>query len=289
MCTASACRPDVAVSCQSRLVSTIARAASASRSGPASPSRGIARTSWGTPIPRCTAGRAAIACCQPARCEKRPGIDPGPARRPGPAPVRQVGDGMAVGQSFTVGKVPVEHAQQAAHLAPEPVEDRWGPFGPAAAEDVRLAHHRADPARLEHQPPQNPALAARAGRQEAAGLFGKVDEDRAGFEDGKAIILDRRIRPLGDIFRNRSCFCSPAARSIARTSWGSAISSSATDTLQPFRVAAVSSLIRGHLLGTAVAGISHRGRDIFHTGAIHGLFRRPALRPARKGGGRRRA
>ncbi len=81
-----------------------------------------------------------------------------------------------------LGQPGVEHAEQAAHLALVAVDGRLDLLREVAEEHVRLSHHRADAAHLEHEPLHHQRTALRVGGQQPAGLLGEVDQDRAGLE-----------------------------------------------------------------------------------------------------------
>jgi len=55
-------------------------------------------------------------------------------------------------------------------------------LGRIRAEVVRLPEHRTDAGHLQHQPLQDLVLAVHVRRQEAAGLAGQVEQDRARLE-----------------------------------------------------------------------------------------------------------
>ncbi len=60
-------------------------------------------------------------------------------------------------------------------------------------EEPDLAEHRTDSAHLKHQPLDGLISAGRIARHELAGLFGEIDQDRAGLEQGQRF----PARPFG--------------------------------------------------------------------------------------------
>jgi hypothetical protein len=104
-----------------------------------------------------------------------------------PREVRDVGDGVVAGEVLVIGEPAIEHAEQPLGLALIAVDRDRNPLGQVAIEDVGLAHHRADAGHLEHEPLHDERAAARVGRHQPAGLFGEVDEDRAGLEHGEVV------------------------------------------------------------------------------------------------------
>jgi len=96
-------------------VSTILRASSTNFSTAAAVRRPRGR--GGTSMPRRHAGRSASWRTQRSRCGQPVERDARPLVRAHPGPVGDVGDRVVAGEVLVSGEAPVEHAEEAPHLA----------------------------------------------------------------------------------------------------------------------------------------------------------------------------
>jgi len=111
-----------------------------------------------------------------------------------PGEHRDVGDRVGgAAEVAALRQAPVHHAVQALRLVAVALDRVGDLLGRIDAEVVRLAEHRTDTAHLEHQPLQHLVLAARVRRQQATGLAGEVEQDRARFEQRDRLA----VRPVG--------------------------------------------------------------------------------------------
>src|SRR5262245_55608432 len=115
--------------------------------------------------------------------------DARPAVDAHPRPVRDVGDRVLAGQPLALPEAPVEHLEEAARLVLVAVDRRLDLLREVAVEDVGLPHHRPDAAHLEHEPLDRARAALAVLRQQAPGLLGQVDQDRAGLEDREIALV----------------------------------------------------------------------------------------------------
>ncbi|CEE82426.1 hypothetical protein XAC2852_820143 [Xanthomonas citri pv. citri] len=120
-----------------------------------------------------------------------------------------VGNAVVVaGQEGVVGQALVEHAMQATHLGVVALDRVRNLFRCIDVEVTHLTAHRAQPAHLPEQPLQCSDPAAGIARQEAAGLLGQIQQDRAGLEhalrtaaigrcmvdDGRHLVVGRNLQ-----------------------------------------------------------------------------------------------
>src|SRR5690606_12455201 len=83
----------------------------------------------------------------------------------------------------------VEHLEQAVDLALIALDRVRNLLGRVTVKDVRLAHHRAHPYHLEHEPLADHRAALAIRRHQLAGLLREVHQDRAGLEDDEAVLV----------------------------------------------------------------------------------------------------
>ena len=147
-------------------------------------------------MPRWTASRDASRPFQRSRCGSPSRSTPRPAVRAHPRPVRDVRDRKVARQVFVVHEPCVQDAEEPTHLALVAVDGQRDLLRQVTEEDVGLAHHRADPAHLEHEPLHDDRASLRVGRHQPPRLLGEVNENRAGLEHGE--IVEFAIHDGGD-------------------------------------------------------------------------------------------
>src|SRR5262245_39670276 len=86
-------------------------------------------------------------------------VDTRPFVGASPLPVGDIGDGVIAGEPLALPETCVEHLEKPAALVLVAVDGRLNLLGEVAEEDVRLPHHRTDPAHLEHEPLDDPGAA----------------------------------------------------------------------------------------------------------------------------------
>ena len=102
--------------------------------------------------------------------------------------MRDVGDAVCAGQIVAIRQPGIENGEKPLHLAQITCLHRRQFFRPIMAEQIGLAHHRPQPANLQHQPLQGFGAATRIGGQQLAGFFCQPDEDGTRFHYGEIIV-----------------------------------------------------------------------------------------------------
>src|SRR2546421_5573228 len=123
--------------------------------------------------------------------------DTGPLVARYPRPQCHVRNRVLPRDVLVTRKLPVEHPEQARHLALIALDHRLDFLREVAEEHVRLPHHRTDPGHLEHEPLKHAAAAVHVPGQELTGLLGQINQDGAGLEHDETVVIERRNAAVG--------------------------------------------------------------------------------------------
>src|SRR5882724_2149673 len=142
-------------------------------------------------VPPCLYRRARGDERQPALEARELGhADTGPFVARYPRPQCHVRNRVLPRDVLVTRKLPVEHPEQARHLALIALDHRLDFLGEVAEEHVRLPHHRTDPGHLEHQPLKHAAAAVHVPGQELTGPLGQIKQNGAGLEHHETVVIE---------------------------------------------------------------------------------------------------